>query len=100
MFGSPDELRRDDRIGPLGGQREMTGPLLDVADGPCQRPVNRTALPDRRLLAADRRQQWMRETHPGVVELDDLLARGNRNRLAGSLEIAVRCGDQLDRRLR
>ena len=55
-LGGHLQLRGNGCIGPVGGEREVAGPLLDVRDGARQRSVHRAPLPDRRLLVADARR--------------------------------------------
>ena len=51
--------------------------------------MHRAALPQRRLLVADRRQQGMREAQAGIVELDDPLPHSRFERSEHSLSISV-----------
>ena len=81
LLGGRVEVRGGDGVGAVDGQRHVAGPLLDVGDRPCERSVDRTALPDRRLLVADRREQRVGETETRVVELDHSLPRGGVERL-------------------
>lgn len=80
----------------LGGLREVPGPLLDVRDCPGQRPVHRPALPDRRLLVADRGEQRVREPHAGVAELDYPFPHSRLKRRADLFAVSVGCRDHFD----
>ena len=87
-------------VGAFHGARQVPGPLLHVGDCPGQRPMHRPALPQRRLLVADRRVQRMRETHLRAVELDHTLVNRRTQRVDDALRVPVRRGDQLHRRPR
>ena len=76
----------------------MAGALLRLCHGVGQCPVDRPALPDRGLHVADRRQQWMDESHSCVGELDDVLSDSGLERPDDPFAIAVRGRDQLDGR--
>ena len=65
-----------------------------------ERPVDRPALPEGRLLVADRGEQRVREAEPRVVELDDAFPHGRLERLEDTLPVSVRRRDELDRRPR
>ena len=73
----------------------MPGPLLDVRDHPCEHSMHRAALPQRRLLVTDRRQQGMREAQARFVELDDAFPYSRLERPEHSLSISVSCRYEL-----
>ncbi len=98
LLGGRVEVRGGDRVGTVHGQRHMARPLLDVGDRPRERSVNRTALPDRRLLVADRCQQGMGEADARVVELDHALPGGSIEGLDDGLAVPVCLDHELDRR--
>jgi len=100
VLGRRIQLPGDTRIRPLRCQRQMPGPLFEIAHHPGERAVNRSPLPDRRARIADRRQQRMRETNPGIGQLNNLLDGRHRNRLTHPFEVPVRRRHQLDRRPR
>ena len=98
LLGGRVEVRGGDGVGTIDGQRHVARPLLDVGDRPCERSVNRTALPDRSLLVADRREQGMSEAETRVVELHHSLPRGGIERLDDGLTMPVCLDHELDRR--
>ena len=61
LLGRGFQLGGDGGVGAFGGERQVAGPLLDVRDRAGERPVHGAALPERRLLVADRGEQRMRE---------------------------------------
>ena len=56
------------------------------------------ALPDRRLLVANRGEQRMREPNVRSIELDHTLAYGRLQRLEHPCLVSVRSGHDFDRR--
>ena len=98
LLGGGIELGGDGSIGPVCGEREMAGPLLEVWDRAGQRPVDGTAPRERGLLVADRGEKGVREAHPRVVELDHAFADSLGERVRDLLPVAVRCRDQVDGR--
>ena len=67
----------------------MARPLLDVDDRAGERSVHCAALPDRRLLVADRREQRMGKAHPRVVELDHAFLDCRLERLEHAIPVAI-----------
>ena len=98
LLGGQLELLGDGCIGPVGGEREVAGPLLGVRHCVRQRSVHGPPLPDRRALVADRREQGMCEAHGRVVELDDGLLRRRLQCLEHAIALSVRRCQQLDSR--
>ncbi len=94
------QLGGDGRVGPVGGERQVAGPLLDVRDRLGERPVDGAALPDRRLLVADRGEQRMGEADRESSSSTTPSCSGRLERLEDALPVAVGRRDQLDRRPR
>ena len=67
--------RGDTRVGRLGGERQMTGPLLQAADHPGQAPMDVPPRAFGRVLVDRRRVQRMNESHGVTVERDDVRRR-------------------------
>ena len=61
LLGGRLQIRGDDAVRALGRKCQVAGPLLEVGDCVGERPVNSAALPERRLLVADRAEQRVRE---------------------------------------
>ena len=87
-----------DRVRARRCEREMAGLLLDVRDRVRQRAVDGAALPDRRLLVANRGKQRMRETDAQIIELDDALPKCALKRGQHALPVAVGRRDEFHRR--
>ena len=98
LLGGSVEIRGDDAVRPLGRERQMARSLLGVGDDVGERPVNGTALPERRLFVADRAEQRVCEAQARVVEDEDVLPHSRIERFEDHLPVPVRLGDELDRR--
>ena len=67
------ELRRDRRVRPFCGEREVTGSFLAVGDDGRERSMHGAPLELRGLLVTDRRMQRVREADTVIVERDHAL---------------------------
>ena len=100
LLGRSLQVRGDPGVGAVGRERQMAGLLLEIRDDAGECPMNGAALPERRLLVADRCEEGIREAETRVVEVDDAFAGGDVEGLKGKLPVSVRCRDQFDRRPR
>ena len=98
LFGCCLQLGGDVGIRPFRSKSEVAGALLEIADRGGEGSMHGAALPDRRLLVADRGEQRVREPNVRPVELDHTLSYRRLQRLEHPCLVSVRPGHDFDRR--